>query len=120
MGQETLTPEEQRVATYFREMARKRLKLLDELVKLDDALCPHDRSVMGTCIACDELGDKLVRMGYSKPAEIPDSLLEPKIRSCNRHSDCDAAVVRFREKWGKDPGFGFHCHDECCEECFGY
>lgn len=47
--------------------------------------------------------------------------VKPK-RSCNRHDDCDAAdkevVERLRiEKWQINSSF--HCHDECCEDCFG-
>lgn len=44
----------------------------------------------------------------------------PKVkRSCNRHGDCDVAASEYREKYGKDPGVNFHCHDEDCEDCFG-
>lgn len=40
-------------------------------------------------------------------------------KSCNRHKDCDAAEARLIAK-GKNPPFiNFHCHDDCCEECFG-
>jgi len=37
-------------------------------------------------------------------------------RSCNRHNDCDAADVKAREKGNYSAS---HCHDECCEDCFG-
>lgn len=49
---------------------------------------------------------------------------KPK-RTCNRHSDCDAADKKVREAGGRDLPYGGksyradHCHDECCEECFG-
>lgn len=39
--------------------------------------------------------------------------------NCNRHDDCEAATAAYRNKHGRDPGVGFHCHDEDCEECFG-
>ncbi len=47
----------------------------------------------------------------------------PKVRSCNRHVDCKAA----NDRWLRDHGttkrwkipVNFHCHDDCCEECFG-
>lgn len=39
--------------------------------------------------------------------------------TCNRHDDCQAANKAYRAKHGRDPGFGFHCHDEDCEDCFG-
>jgi len=37
-------------------------------------------------------------------------------RTCNRHDDCDEADRKARER-----GFtrADHCHDECCEDCFG-
>ncbi len=44
------------------------------------------------------------------------------MESCNRHDDCKKA----EEQWFKDHPdkkylpVDFHCHDECCEECFGY
>lgn len=46
-------------------------------------------------------------------------------RTCNRHDDCDAADERARTKGPKDyygrPQFSRadHCHDDCCEDCFG-
>lgn len=37
-------------------------------------------------------------------------------RECNRHFDCDEADRKAREA-----GYprAEHCHDECCEDCFG-
>lgn len=37
-------------------------------------------------------------------------------RGCNRHYDCDAADAK-----AKAAGYfaADHCHDECCEDCFG-
>ena len=39
-----------------------------------------------------------------------------QIRSCNRHVDCDVADEKARAegRFGAD-----HCHDGCCEDCFG-
>lgn len=42
-------------------------------------------------------------------------------RSCNRHFDCDRAENLWLQSHpGKEyvPA-SFHCHDDCCEECFG-
>jgi len=39
---------------------------------------------------------------------------------CNRHNDCGAATAAFRAEHGRDPKVNFHCHDDSCEECFGY
>lgn len=44
---------------------------------------------------------------------------EAERNKCNRHSDCAAANQAYRAKHGRDPNFGFHCHDDDCEDCFG-
>lgn len=41
---------------------------------------------------------------------------DPSLRSCNRHDDCDSADRDARER-GRIAAE--HCHDDCCEECFG-
>lgn len=38
------------------------------------------------------------------------------VRSCNRHDDCDKADEAVKAKGGFAAS---HCHDECCDECFG-
>lgn len=38
--------------------------------------------------------------------------------SCNRHANCAKADEEARLR-GRTFG-AEHCHDECCEECFGY
>lgn len=44
-------------------------------------------------------------------------------KSCNRHSDCEAAetemLKRHPSKTKRDVSVSFHCHDEECEDCFG-
>ena len=40
---------------------------------------------------------------------------QPK-RTCNRHDDCEKANAEARAKGAYAAA---HCHDECCEECFG-
>lgn len=40
----------------------------------------------------------------------------PAARSCNRHKDCAAADEQAKaagRPWAE------HCHDDCCDECFG-
>lgn len=54
-------------------------------------------------------GDALLR---------PPRRTAPTSRTCNRHVDCDAAEYDYLLRQGKLP-IDFHCHDECCEECFG-
>lgn len=41
---------------------------------------------------------------------------EKKGNSCNRHDNCDAADAKARAAGRIGAG---HCHDECCEDCFG-
>lgn len=43
--------------------------------------------------------------------------VKPK-RACNRHDDCDAADAEAKAL-GYSPFDIIHCHDECCEDCFG-
>ncbi len=50
-------------------------------------------------------------------AEIPATVEPPKVRSCNRHADCDEAEIKRQGHIGYIPNF--HCHDDCCEDCFG-
>jgi hypothetical protein len=54
----------------------------------------------------------------------PDKAIEhTKIRSCNRHDDCEAANAKWlsshpgRNRW--EIPVNMHCHDEDCEDCFG-
>ncbi len=76
---------------------------------------------------------KVMPSGFVKPAETvsfetaagtsnvaPLPVDEPVVNKCNRHSDCDEAdrdtkLGHPERWWGAD-----HCHDDCCEECFGY
>jgi hypothetical protein len=41
---------------------------------------------------------------------------EPPKRTCNRHDDCDAADAKAK---AAGQSFVDHCHDDCCEDCFG-
>jgi hypothetical protein len=56
---------------------------------------------------------KLVLAGAQK---ILDKIQNPPPRECNRHKNCDEADAKARERgqFGAD-----HCHDDCCEDCFG-
>ena len=44
-----------------------------------------------------------------------------KKRECNRHDDCDKAETEWLKAHPTDlwPPAGMHCHDDCCEDCFG-
>lgn len=50
----------------------------------------------------------------NRPQKTPTS--KPEKRTCNRHSDCDEADRLARERGARAAS---HCHDDCCEECFG-
>jgi hypothetical protein len=41
-------------------------------------------------------------------------------RSCNLHVDCDAVEARLITEGKKRPFINLHCHNDECEECFGY
>ena len=59
----------------------------------------------------------------SRPAPEPagGEVARATRKSCNRHADCAAAEARVIAQ-GRRPSasFHFHCHDEGCDECFGY
>lgn len=48
------------------------------------------------------------------PAAAPAT---PTVVSCNKHTDCDAADTAAKAR-GEERG-AVHCHDDCCEDCFG-
>lgn len=52
----------------------------------------------------------------SKRTWVPEP--EP-VRSCNRHEDCGLAERQYVGTRGRTPPATFHCHDDCCEDCFG-
>lgn len=61
--------------------------------------------------------EKNIKLVVAKP-------IDP-INSCNRHRDCDAADATVaasgrRNEWGMPVTRASHCHDDCCEDCFGY
>ena len=94
--------------------------------------CCHapDDCKWGGCGPCSKYcGDPLhkpsgVRSASCSPAhapsaasQSPDTVRERMLpTSCNLHSDCAAANKKARLA-GKH--FANHCHDDCCEECFG-
>lgn len=56
--------------------------------------------------------------------------MENQKRSCNRHDDCDAADAIYKARHDEEkakplgqrlsiPPYADHCHDSCCEDCFG-
>lgn len=79
------------------------------------------------------LTDLITNSGDQVPYLVRDKILPAAIKawdeakyrdehpSCNRHDDCNLAETQWREKHPKEQFVpaNFHCHDECCEECFG-
>lgn len=61
--------------------------------------------------------------GILQPSELEYNELAPNKKavftptdSCNRHNDCNKADTEAKARGA----FGAsHCHDECCEDCFG-
>jgi hypothetical protein len=67
------------------------------------------------CLGCKDRGD---RVHHCEGKACPCGECQPtpaKKRSCNRHDDCDAADALAKSK-GRSTD---HCHDSCCEDCFG-
>lgn len=51
-----------------------------------------------------------------------ENVLATEKKSCNRHFDCDEADRIAKEKQRERGLFergADHCHDDCCEDCFG-
>ncbi len=57
----------------------------------------------------EEQEDDRVEVSQETPA--------PKVRTCNRHDDCDVADRKAIAE-GRNQ-YTHHCHDDCCEDCFG-
>ncbi len=51
-----------------------------------------------------------------KTEHAADKAEQPQVRSCNRHIDCDKADA---EAKANGRYYADHCHDDCCEDCFG-
>lgn len=50
-----------------------------------------------------------------KKAPLPHTGDDKKIRTCNRHVNCDKADADAKQA-GRSAD---HCRDDCCEDCFG-
>jgi hypothetical protein len=86
------------------------------------ALCPtHDHlarvvrlpwssSAVG-CMPANDEHAHIKRMTTDRRAVVPG------VRSCNRHADCDEADIDTLLGHGRRAD---HCHEEFCEDCFGY
>jgi hypothetical protein len=62
---------------------------------------------------------------HANPSKSPGPVPAPALvkgarRTCNRHRDCDAADAKVRASTNGERDWADHCHDDCCEDCFGY
>jgi hypothetical protein len=74
----------------------------------------YHAGLIGRVKAWQKIAEDAVVVKPVPPIVVPASL--PRT-SCNRHSDCRAADEAAKAKGAT---FGAsHCHDECCEDCFG-
>lgn len=69
---------------------------------------------------CEECGYGRDLLSNGKKVKCSFCALEKKtfLNKCNRHKDCNAAREKAKAE-GKNPLI-ICCHDEGCEECFGY
>lgn len=84
--------------------------------------CGIDTCGDGTSCNCpchdERLESYTIKTEFLTSAIQYEPVKRTKRNSCNRHNDCAAADADARKKgsmWGTS-----HCHDEGCEECFGY
>jgi hypothetical protein len=106
-GDYVLSAEELRLASKFFHagwMARGELDVSDE-----ERIEPKKRPTIA------ELDAILNAPEQPNIRVMPDGSVSA-IRSCNRHSDCAKADI---EAKARGAFAASHCHDDCCEDCFG-
>lgn len=84
--------------------------------RLEMVLTELDSGALGDGSHGSEAHLAALRQVAARAIEIVAKIENPPPRTCNRHNDCDAADAKARAA-GKH--FASHCHDECCEDCFG-
>lgn len=77
--------------------------------------CEVARAASSTHVMADRLRAAFVVNEVPTPQAAP---IVPAKRTCNRHDDCDEADKKAVAR-GSKIGGAEHCHDDCCEECFG-
>lgn len=91
--------------------------------KLDEPVLATGLSKLKAMLRTDAFAPNECKAGHhewgiGKPAVCKHcGTTQPQRRSCNRHDDCGAADEKARAAGRLSAE---HCHDECCEECFGY
>lgn len=84
--------------------------------------------ISGRSVASYITSDSLVRIAVWNPSGVPQNDEQPQVeanpdgvqppaRSCNRHKDCDEADRDTLLGHGRRAD---HCHEETCEDCYGY
>lgn len=74
------------------------------------------RVLCGNCGCWYNAPEQEREHGIGKCGIMPGGRPDAK-RTCNRHTDCDAADAKAK---AEGRAFVDHCHDPCCEDCFGY
>lgn len=84
-----------------------------------------DRRMLPDTEAWHALGDlwaavKRAMMPDTPTAPSPAPLPAPRL-DCNRHTNCAEADAKWKaaHPHARHIPLSFHCHDECCEDCFG-
>lgn len=88
-----------------------------------DAVATMDVGATGSAMGTDFLHEPTCPevvcahgIRHSKVCTTCEDAERQKVRTCNRHDDCDTADAKAKADGRPRPD---HCHDECCEDCFG-
>ena len=77
-----------------------RSKILDEIIKIDDGICMHDRSVWGSCFACD-----LIEYALRKEGKISGDISNAFDNYVENMIEIDPAHLEWlEEEYGKQRG----------------
>lgn len=95
---------------YLRRVAKERHELMDFIEALEriEARRLRERIAAEANVATPSA---------VQPVTPPTDPAPPTVVSCNKHTDCDAADIAAQAR-GEERG-AVHCHDDCCEDCFG-
>lgn len=111
-----------RLAKNEAELILRILESVLEEVEWSTAMLPPDITRDDVERAVEAQKEMVMLVKLIEPISTPFYARLPeqaqRSNSCNRHKDCDAAEAKERES-GYEPGANFHCHDDCCEDCFG-
>ena len=63
-----------------------------------------------------EIEDDGFVTAYQTGSKVDGEIGKHGPRECNRHFDCDAADAKAKAAGHFSAS---HCHDDCCDDCFG-